>query len=456
MDVTVGHGLLLTWVPASDLSRYHTSWVSPPELLALKLEYSSAYQVFRCMRCMTVSNRKAPKGCIHPADLDKHVHTFHDCKRCLEDIQEEINTIFSNYPPHQGRHPMIPLFPHGILPPAIPDVAQEIGFYCTLCRQVRKGEKKDGYARLVTHCHKEHPGSSAHSVIQKGTVQALYRSGTSTFYFPVNRSYSEEEVRPLEQAYQQDSLRVGSMHDAAFCHTFDPRDRSPLLTKLKWDVLLQDIPPESILSLVCNPTKDEPLFYEDALKVWITDMFMEINNYLEKNQNSPLLQQVMYLGYERDVVSDKRMRSLKDKTVGNYSRLFFRLILFLIRYRTTQTHPKMELNLTSAQKREIHWLLNILWDSDYPDRKRAGQRHLLALGYSLLQTSTVSLKYSPWDEIIYKFLVYTSVRKGGVFEEAGNIAPRVTRLLWLFRSVVIEKVRQELKEFNGSPEEMVE
>ncbi|KIR67047.1 hypothetical protein I314_02260 [Cryptococcus bacillisporus CA1873] len=25
---------------ASDLSRYHTSWVSPPELLALKLEYS--------------------------------------------------------------------------------------------------------------------------------------------------------------------------------------------------------------------------------------------------------------------------------------------------------------------------------------------------------------------------------------------------------------------------------
>ncbi|OWZ74721.1 hypothetical protein C365_07059, partial [Cryptococcus neoformans Bt85] len=449
-------GMFYSSTAVHDISIYQTSWVSSPDLFALKLQYLPVYKVFRCTSCMTSSNRNAPKGCIHSSNLAKHLHTFHDCKRSLEDIQQQINAVISDHPPHEGSHPHVPFFPDGILPPAVPGVAQEIGLYCMLCREVRKGEKKAGHSRLVTHCNKEHPGQSAHSIIRKGTIQAFYYSGKSAFYFPVNPSYSELDAEPFQQAYGQDGMRIQSTHDAAVCTAFDPRDRSPLLTKLKWDLLLQGIPPEDILPLVSNPTKDEPLYYNNLLKLWIKGFFMDVNNYLDKNQDSPLLQQVMYLGYELEIVSDKRMRNLKDKTIENYSQLFFKLLLFLIRYHTTDTHPDIKLDLTSAQQEYIDKLLDALSEGDTPDSKEAGLDAILNLGYSLLQQGMVSMNNSSWDQVIYKFLVYTSVREGGVFEEATNIAPRVTRLLWLFRSVVIKKVMNELKDFKGSPEEMHE
>ncbi|AAW46248.1 hypothetical protein CNK03320 [Cryptococcus deneoformans JEC21] len=252
-------------------------------------------------------------------------------------------------------------------------------------------------------------------------------------------------------------MRIPSTHDAAVCNAFDPRDRSPLLTKLKWDILLQGIPPENIIHLVSNPTKDEPLYYNNLLKVWVQSFFMDINNYLAKNQDSPLLQQVMYLGFDLEVVSDKRMRNLNDKTVENYSQLFFKLLLFLIRYHITDTHPDIKLDLTSTQQDHIDKLLDVLSEGDTSSSsKEAGLQVILDLGYSLLQQGTTSVNNSSWDQIIYKFLVYTSVREGGVFEEATNIAPRVTRLLWLFRSVVIKKVMTELKDFKGTPEEIHE
>lgn len=422
----------------------------------LRLQYLPVYKVFRCTRCMASTNPKAPKGCIHPAKLAKHLLSYHDSKHSLEEIQQQIDRLSSNHPPHESLHPLIPFFPSGILPPAIPGVAREIGFYCTLCKKVHKGDNKVGYSKLITHCNKKHPGHQSHSVIQKGTIQALYYSGRSTFYFPVNPSYSELGAEPAQQAYDQDDMRIRSTHDAAVCTAFDPRDRSPLLTKLKWDLLLQGIPPENILPLVSNPTKDEPLYYNNLLKLWIKGFFMDVNNYVDKNQDSPLLQQVMYLGYELEIVSDKRMRNLKDKTIENYSQLFFKLLLFLIRYHTTDTHPDIKLDLTSAQQEYIDKLLDALSEGDTPDSKEAGLDAILNLGYSLLQQGTVSMNNSSWDQVIYKFLVYTSVREGGVFEEATNIAPRVTRLLWLFRSVVIKKVMNELKDFKGSPEEMHE
>lgn len=252
-------------------------------------------------------------------------------------------------------------------------------------------------------------------------------------------------------------MRIPSTHDAAVCNAFDPRDRSPLLTKLKWDILLQGIPPENIIHLVSNPTKDEPLYYNNLLKVWVQSFFMDINNYLAKNQDSPLLQQVMYLGFDLEVVSDKRMRNLNDKTVENYSQTFFKLLLFLIRYHITDTHPDIKLDLTSTQQDHIDKLLDVLSEGDTSSSsKEAGLQVILDLGYSLLQQGTTSVNNSSWDQIIYKFLVYTSVREGGVFEEATNIAPRVTRLLWLFRSVVIKKVMTELKDFKGTPEEIHE
>lgn len=405
---------------------------------------------------MTTSNRKAPKGCIDPANLAKHLRTFHDSKHSLEEIQEQIDHVISHYPPHDGSHPLIPFFPNGILPPPIPGVPQEVGFYCTLCREVRKGDKKAGYSRLITHCNKEHPDQSSHSVIQKGTIQALYHSGKSTFYFPVNSLYSEQDAQPAQQAYLQDDMRIPSTHDGAVCNAFDPRDRSPLLTKLKWDVLLQGIPPENILPLVSNPAKDEPLYYNSLLKVWVRGFFMDINSYLDKNQDSPLLQQVMYLGYELQVVSDKRMRSLKDQTVENYSQLFFKLLLFLIRYHITDTHPEIQLNLTFTQQRQIEKLRDALAEGDTTHSKDAGLDAILYLGYSLLQQQTTSVNNSSWDQTIYKFLVFTSVRDRGAFEEATTIAPRVTRLLWLLRAVVIKKVTSELNDFSGSPEHLHE
>ncbi|OXG13590.1 hypothetical protein C367_06137 [Cryptococcus neoformans Ze90-1] len=440
---------------ARDVQTYQTSWVSSPDLIALKLQYLPIYKVFRCTFCITACNRNSPKGCIHPANLAKHLRNFHDSRHSLEEIQQQINAVFSNYPPHEGLHPLIPSFPDGILPPAIPGVTQETGFYCTLCRTTRKGQKKAAHAKLITHCNKEHPGHRSRSLIQKGIVQGLYYSGRSTFYFPVDPFFSEAaDEEPAQQAYQQDGMRITSTHDAAVCKAFDPRDRSPLLTKLKWDLLLQGIPSEDIISLVSNPTKDELPYCNNLLRVWVQTFFMDINNYLAKHQDSPLLQQVMYVGYEPEVVSDKRMRHLNNKTVENYSQLFFKLLLFLIRYHLTDTHPNIKLNLTSSQQDHIDKLLDVLSEGDTPSSKEAGLEVILDLGYSLLQQGTISINNSSWNQIIYKFLVFTSVREGGVFEEATNIAPRVTRLLWLFRAVVIKKVMIELKDFRGTPGEI--
>ncbi|OWZ30022.1 hypothetical protein C353_06215 [Cryptococcus neoformans AD1-83a] len=128
---------------------------------------------------------------------------------------------------------------------------------------------------------------------------------------------------------------------------------------------------------------------------------MDVNNYVDKNQDSPLLQQVMYLGYELEIVSDKRMRNLKDKTIENYSQLFFKLLLFLIRYHTTDTHPDIKLDLTSAQQEYIDKLLDALSEGDTPDSKEAGLDAILNLGYSLLQQGTVSMNNSSWDQVIY-------------------------------------------------------
>ncbi|MGV7988903.1 hypothetical protein PJP10_31525, partial [Mycobacterium kansasii] len=71
---------------------------------------------------MTSSNRNAPKGCIHSSNLAKHLHTFHDCKRSLEDIQQQIKAVILDHPPHEGSHTHVPFFPDGILPPAVPGV----------------------------------------------------------------------------------------------------------------------------------------------------------------------------------------------------------------------------------------------------------------------------------------------------------------------------------------------
>lgn len=64
--------------PARDVQTYQTSWVSSPDLIALKLQYLPIYKVFRCTFCITACNRNSPKGCIHPANLAKHLRNFHD------------------------------------------------------------------------------------------------------------------------------------------------------------------------------------------------------------------------------------------------------------------------------------------------------------------------------------------------------------------------------------------
>lgn len=128
-------------------------------LTSLRLNCSIC-QFIKSATCMTASNRHAPKGCIHPANLAKHLLTFHNSRHSLEEIQHQIDRLALNYPPHEGPHPLVPFFPGGILPPAIPGVAREIGFYCTICRKAHKGDKKAGYARLITHLQQGAPLAS--------------------------------------------------------------------------------------------------------------------------------------------------------------------------------------------------------------------------------------------------------------------------------------------------------
>lgn len=125
-------------------------------LTSLRLNCSIC-QFIKSATCMTASNRHAPKGCIHPANLAKHLLTFHNSRHSLEEIQHQIDRLALNYPPHEGPHPLVPFFLGGILPPAIPGVAREIGFYCTICRNAHKGDKKAGYARLITHLQQGAP-----------------------------------------------------------------------------------------------------------------------------------------------------------------------------------------------------------------------------------------------------------------------------------------------------------
>lgn len=89
----VRHHLMLTPVLVCDASTYRTSWVSSPDLFALKLQYLPIYKVFRCTPCMTTSNPKAPKGCIHPAKLDMHLLTLHTVNTVWRKFNDKLTTL---------------------------------------------------------------------------------------------------------------------------------------------------------------------------------------------------------------------------------------------------------------------------------------------------------------------------------------------------------------------------
>lgn len=203
---------MLTSALVHDVSTYQTSWVSSPDLIMLRLQYLPVYKVFRCTRCMASTNPKAPKGCIHPAKLAKHLLSYHDSKHSLEEIQQQIDRLSSNHPPHESLHPLIPFFPSGILPPAIPGVAREIGFYCTLCKKVHKGDNKVGYSKLITHCNKEHPNDWK---LQSRYHFAKICMGRESLFFS-NRSRPLKPVRsgnflsPIDPS--RFALSTGAMH----------------------------------------------------------------------------------------------------------------------------------------------------------------------------------------------------------------------------------------------------
>ncbi|OWZ30977.1 hypothetical protein C347_03971 [Cryptococcus neoformans AD2-60a] len=195
------------------------------------------------------------------------------------------------------------------------------------------------------------------------------------------------------------------------------------MTKHKWDLLLDGLSPQSILSLIALPSRDEPMYLKVTLKDWVYEFFLEVNTYIDHHQDSPLLQQVMYEGYEVSVLSDKRMRNLNANTVKDYSQIFLRILLLLLRYRSAHWEG-IHLSIAEEEEKELQVLEEALKVKD----KEKGLSAILNIGFMLLNQELTSLDGASWDYTIYKFLVFSSVRMGGVFEEAGNIAPRVTRI----------------------------
>ncbi|OWZ45730.1 hypothetical protein C353_02585 [Cryptococcus neoformans AD1-83a] len=363
------------------------------------------------------------------------------------ELQAVMTNLLRRYPLHQGQHPSVPFFPNNILPPLIPGLQIEMGMYCAICLQLYKGIQSVTRRRLVTHIKKQHPGITPDSVIATGNIQAFYQCGNATIWFPVDTSNSLHDFNQLQQSYLQDTRGIRSQLGSTVVRAFDPKDRSPLMTKHKWDLLLDGLSPQSILSLIALPSRDEPMYLKVTLKDWVYEFFLEVNAYIDHHQDSPLLQQVMYEGYEAGVLSDKRMRNLNANTVKDYSQIFLRILLLLLRYRSAHWEG-IHLSIAEEEEKELQVLEEALKVKD----KEKGLSAILNIGFMLLNQELTSLDGTSWDYTIYKFLVFSSVRMGGVFEEAGNIAPRVTRIQWVMRAVVIKKILVDLGTIRQTPQ----
>lgn len=431
---------------ASELSEYYVQWDSSPELQDVHLEYLPIYQVFRCTICSGGNMSRGTSSCILSKNLQHHVHQHlpHMTETQLEDI---MTSVLSHYPPYQGQHPKIPFFLNGMLPPSIPGLKVEKGTYCTLCLQLHKGVESVIRRKLVMHINKQHAGITPDSITATGSIQAFYQSGNSTIWFPVQSNHSILNHNQLQQAYLQDSRRVARSEHSIVIRALDPTDRSPLMTKHKWDLLLHGLSPDVIISLIALPRREEPMFLKETLKDWVGEFFLEINSYINNHQDSPLLQQVMYEGYEPDVLSDKRMRNLRENTVKEYSHVFLRILLMLLRYKSSQ-YTGIHLSISPEEERELGNLEEALRAKD----KEQGLSAILDIGFLLLNQEITSLHGTSWDYTIYKFLVFSSVKTGGVFEEAGNITPRVAKIQWLMRALIIKKILVDMGSIRETPQ----
>lgn len=430
----------------SELSEYYVQWHSSDELEAVHLEYLPVYHVFRCSICSSNKESRGTSSCITPKHLHSHPHQ-HLPHMAATELQTVMTNLLRRYPLHQGQHPSVPFFPNNILPPLIPGLQVEMGVYCTLCLQLHKGAESVTRRRLVTHIKKQHPGITPDSVIATGNIQAFYQCGNATIWFPVDTSNSLHDFNQLQQSYLQDTRGIRSQLGSTVVRAFDPKDRSPLMTKHKWDLLLDGLSPQSILSLIALPSRDEPMYLKETLKDWVYEFFLEVNTYIDHHQDSPLLQQVMYEGYEAGVLSDKRMRNLNANTVKDYSQIFLRILLLLLRYRSAHWEG-IHLSIAEEEEKELQVLEEALKVKD----KEKGHSAILNIGFMLLNQELTSLDGASWDYTIYKFLVFSSVRMGGVFEEAANIAPRVTRIQWVMRAVVIKKILVDLGTIRQTPQ----
>ncbi|OXH13240.1 hypothetical protein C369_02564, partial [Cryptococcus neoformans A5-35-17] len=292
----------------SELSEYYVQWHSSDELEAVHLEYLPVYHVFRCSICSSNKESRGTSSCITPKHLHSHPHQ-HLPHMAATELQAVMTNLLRRYPLHQGQHPSVPFFPNNILPPLIPGLQIEMGMYCAICLQLYKGIQSVTRRRLVTHIKKQHPGITPDSVIATGNIQAFYQCGNATIWFPVDTSNSLHDFNQLQQSYLQDTRGIRSQLGSTVVRAFDPKDRSPLMTKHKWDLLLDGLSPQSILSLIALPSRDEPMYLKVTLKDWVYEFFLKVNTYIDHHQDSPLLQQVMYEGYEAGVLSDKRMRN---------------------------------------------------------------------------------------------------------------------------------------------------
>ncbi|OWZ33010.1 hypothetical protein C353_05708, partial [Cryptococcus neoformans AD1-83a] len=324
------------------------------------------------------------------------------------ELQAVMTNLLRRYPLHQGQHPSVPFFPNNILPPLIPGLQIEMGMYCAICLQLYKGIQSVTRRRLVTHIKKQHPGITPDSVIATGNIQAFYQCGNATIWFPVDTSNSLHDFNQLQQSYLQDTRGIRSQLGSTVVRAFDPKDRSPLMTKHKWDLLLDGLSPQSILSLIALPSRDEPMYLKVTLKDWVYEFFLEVNAYIDHHQDSPLLQQVMYEGYEAGVLSDKRMRNLNANTVKDYSQIFLRILLLLLRYRSAHWEG-IHLSIAEEEEKELQVLEEALKVKD----KEKGLSAILNIGFMLLNQELTSLDGASWDYTIYKFLVFSSVRMGG-------------------------------------------
>lgn len=232
------------------------------------MEYHPLFALYRCHTCITNPTIRSTIVPIKSDNLCNHLKNRHFTILSEDDLALKLAEVFFQHPPHQGSYPTIPVFSNHTYLPPIPGVPVEEGLICQCCCYIQKKISPKGYVSVRTHIttlHPTIPTSQVNRSFIKGSYQALYLKSNVSFNFPVDPTYSPTPSDSFEALYLKDTDRTREGYGSCM-KAFDPRDRSPLLTKLKWDVLMEGLSSELVMGLVNVPQKGEILSYNSDLK----------------------------------------------------------------------------------------------------------------------------------------------------------------------------------------------